>query len=443
MLLVRVVFLLIFNDTLLLELHYKAISDQLSLLGESYIDVLHNLGPLCAGIFRLFYGYWGDNLLIERILAFLLAFFQVAMVTTGINNVNGLKDFNAFTGVIHIVLLHLFPDMLVLTPLLLGMTFITVAYIIILHIIRGRRIDNQNFLLVGICTSIAGGFLFPLFLFAVPTLLIVVIYTKFDARSIGLYIMGILLPLTFILAYYYSKNFATEYLMINMYYGFSLRIVSELSLGTFVLVGFIPSILFVLSFVKILALYNMVSYQQKMIVTALFYLITSLVIILLLPDKSIYHYLLFIPFLIHFYGILFIDTRDKSSLYLLIFSFVAVLIVPFANKIGKLQSKFDFSPMYPKVIMSNYGRILNLSSEKNILTNNSYATGFCEYMIARAYFLDPSPEATIMVNDKLNADLPDAIYDPNGIVKAKFDVLPVLKSQYRFQKSFKIYKKKK
>ena len=173
--LVRATFWIAFPDALLIELHYQNIAEQLSRLGESYIDVLHHLGPLSAGLFRYTYGSVGESLFLARLLALLLCAIQVFVVTIGINQVNGLKEYNSFLGVIHIVLLHLFPDMLALSPLLIGMTFMSLIYIMILQIIRGRN-EESSYINIGVLHGIVIAFMFPLALFAITTFFIIILF---------------------------------------------------------------------------------------------------------------------------------------------------------------------------------------------------------------------------------------------------------------------------
>ena len=94
----------------------------------------------------------------------------------------------------------------------------------------------------------------------------------------------------------------------------------------------------------------------------------------------------------------------------------------------------------PQEIIPSYGRVLNLSDDKNVLSNNKYATGFCEYMVAESFFRDRSPEASILVYNKLEADLPDAIYDPHDVVKQKFKLIPDLQKKYRYYSHIKTYR---
>jgi hypothetical protein len=435
------VFIFYFNEPFLIELHFKAVAHQLNNLGESYVDVLHHQGPLSAAMFRFFYGTLGDNVMNARLFALFLCLIQVMTLTIGINGVNGLKEFNAFTGVIHVVLLHLFADMIILTPLVVGMTFICFAYVFVLNIIRGSM-ENHSFLLIGLAISIAGGFLFPLFIFTIPTLIIIIIYTRFDSRSIGLYLVGLSIPLGSIIVYYYSKNFAHEYLNINLYYGFSVRFLSQLPLVDYLAVAFIPAVLFIMSFFKIFTMYHMVNYQQKMIVSAIFYLISGVVILLLLPDKSIYYYALFVPFLIHFFGILFIENQYKRYISKLIFvTFCLILSIPFINNLPYVDILLDYSALKPKKVIESYGKVLNLSEDKNILANNKYGTGFCDFVIAKGYFTDTTAESSITIFEKFEAEMPDVIYDPNNLVAPKFEKIPQLARKYQYMPSAKIYKK--
>ena len=89
----------------------------------------------------------------------------------------------------------------------------------------------------------------------------------------------------------------------------------------YLIVGIVPLLLFIIALMKILAMYSMISYQQKMIVAGIFYLITGVVTLLLLPDKSIYYFLFFVAFTIHFLGILFIETRFSKINQLALLSF--------------------------------------------------------------------------------------------------------------------------
>lgn len=440
LLVIRGFFLIQFSDPFLIELHYKGIADQLHKLGESYVDVLHHLGPIAAGMNRFFFGVLGENIIYSRLAALLLCYIQVLIVAIGLNGVEALKERNLFTGVIHIVFLHLFPDMLILSPMLVGMTFMSLTYVMILNIIKGRG-DNSYFLYAGIITSIAGGFMFPLFLFAIPTLFIIVIYTRFDRKSIGLYLMGLFLPVFFLLGYYYFKDSALEYLEINTYYGFSVRFLSQLPFIDYFIIALVPTVLLVIAFFKILAMYNMVNYQQKMIVASVFYLATSAIIFLLLPNKTIFYYYLFVPFLIHLLGLLFIDTQNQKRAEIsVIVVFIIVLSLPFLNKIERLNKYIDYKPLMAQKVIENYGQVLNLSEDKNVLFNNTYATGFCEYMIAKKYFLSDSEASTIIVYENFMRDMPDAIYDPNGIVADKMKQIPELKKQFHFIKSLNLYR---
>jgi hypothetical protein len=440
MIFLRILFFVFFDDAFLLELHYKAIAHQLTNLGESYIHVLHQLGPFSASLFRWVYGAWGEHLMVARSLAFVLCFIQVVTVSSGINSVNGLREFNLFTGVIHVVLLHLFQDFIILTPLLIAMTFICFVYTIMLRILRGDA-DNQLFLLAGILLSIAGCFLFPILLFAVPTFLTVVIYSRFDTRSIGLFLVGLFLPIGILFSYYFFQNYGLEYIKINFYFGLSLRFLSQLPFTVYLVVGFMPLVLFILSFFKILAMYNMINYQQKMIVCSIFYLLTGVIIFVLLPEKTISYFMLLIPFLIHFFGILFIETKYIYTTKLAMTSFAIMLSIPFLDKINGIDKYLYYSSLNPKQVISEYGKVLNLSEDKNVLFNNQYATGFCEYMIAKPYFEDTSPESAITIFNKFEEDMPDAIYDPTNLVQAKFSQIPSLSRKYHYMPSFKIYKR--
>jgi hypothetical protein len=436
--LLRAILWMVHPDLFLLEVHLKGIATQLNLLGESYVDVLHHQGPFSGMIFRLFYGTWGDSIWLARLFAALLTIIQIFTITIGLNSVNGFRNFNAFIGVLIVVLMNQFQDLMVLSPLLLGMTFIVFTYVLILRIIRGNT-GNQLFLLVGLFLSIATGFLFPLIFFGLPILFIVIVYTRFDTRSIGLYLLGFSIPLGGILFYYFSHNFASEYLSINFYYGFSVRVISQMSWYVFVAVAFVPTLLFTLAFFKILAMYSMVNYQQKMIVTGVFYLITSVIIWIFLPDKSIYYYLLFIPFMIHFIGILLIENNYRFTNILAFMALVIMTTLPYLFHLNLVKKVADVSLILPKPLIGSYGKVLNLSENKNVLFNNQYGTGFCEYMIAKGFFEDESPEATIAIFNQFDNEMPDAIYDPYHLVAPKFRQMPRLAKKYQYRQEINVY----
>lgn len=437
---VRTLYLLLFPDPFLSELHYQGVSTQLTNLGVSYRDVFHHLGPFSAGLFRLVYGEIGSSVWLSRAIALLVGFAQVVIVTSGLNQVNGLKDRNLFTGVIHIFLLHLFPDMILLSPILLGMTCMSLSYVLALRIIKSAQ--NQDvFLYLGYATALAGGFLFPMYLFAFPTLLIVVIYTSFNRRSIGLYLIGLVMPIMLVFAYFFLIGSSDSYLVTNLYYGFSVRWLSQFSVTYYMLVALVPGAAFAVAFFKIAANYNLMNYQQKMIASAVFYLITGLIIFVVLPEKSIHYYLLFVPFLVHFIAILIIETRNpKMANVLSLVFFGAIVLVSFLDRIPKVQQVVNYSPLYAREQIASYGKVLNLSDDKNILFNNSYAAGFCEYATARKYFLSHSNESSIAISEAFRKQMPDAIYDPGGVVKAKFRQLPLLEKQYIYFKTINIYR---
>lgn len=427
-----------FNEPFLIELHFKGVSDRINELGTSYVEVYHNFGSFSAGVFRVLYGYF-DSMIMARFFAGLLGFLQVLILTIGLNKVSAYRDTNLFVGVIYAVLLHLFPEMIVLSPLLIAMTFICLNYILILNIIGGKA-KEEVFLYAGFLTAIAGCFLFPMFLFAFPTLLIIIIYTRFNSKSISLYIFGLLLPILLLLAYYQFNDSAERYLRLNFYYGFSVRFVSQLSFKNYLAIAVVPAVFFVFAFLKVVASRSMINARQKMIVAAVFYLISCVIILILLPHKSVYYYLLFLPFLLHFFGLLFMEysSHKRAVIFALLF-FVLAISGAFFNKIPYVEKLVDYKPLYAKKVIGKYGKVLNLSEGKNVLYNNSYATGFCEYMIAKRYFEDPSLKSVAFVYDEFISDMPDVIYDPHKIVKQKFDRLPMLKRKFSYFEDQNIY----
>lgn len=437
---VRITYLYFFPDPFLWELHHQGVSTQLGNLGISYRDVFHHLGPFSAGLFRLVYGEVGSSVFLPRAIALLVAFVQVVIVSEGLNQVYGLKERNLFTGVIHIFLLHLFPDMVMLSPILLGMTCMSVSYVMALRIIKSAQ--NQDvFLYLGYATALAGGFLFPMYLFAFPTLLIVVIYTSFNGRSIGLYLIGLLMPITLVFTYFFLIGSADSYLVTNFYYGFSVRWISQFPVQYYMLVAFVPGLAFVVAFFKIVTHYNLINYQLKMIASAVFYLATGSIVFMLLPEKSIHYYLLFVPFLVHFISILIIETRNQKLANLIsILFFGAIVSVSFLDGLPMVNPLVNYSALYAHEQIGSYGKVLNLSDDKNILFNNAYATGFCEYPTAKKFFLSTSEESSIEIWEAFETEMPDAIYDPNDLVKTKFKQLPMLSKKYIYFKTLNIYR---
>ena len=434
--------MIFFKDPFLIELHFKAVSDQLNNLGYSYLDVQHNFGPFATGIFRFLYGMF-DSVVPARLLAAILSFIQVLALTVGINRVDGFKDTNLFVGVIYIFLLHLFPDMIALSPLVLAMTLMCFIYVLVLNIIRGKA-RQEVFLYVGFLTALSGCFLFPMFLFMIPTLLIIIIYTRFDSRSISLYIFGISLPIILLLSHYQLYDSAERYLTLNLYYGFSARFISQLSFENYVAIAVVPAVFFVFALLKVLGSKTMVNTRQKMMIAAIFYLVCCVVILILLPDKSVYYYLLFLPFLLHFFGVLFMEyNKEIRATFASLFFFVLVLLGSFFDHLPIMSRIVDYKALYGRKVIAEHGKVLNLSDDKNILFNNSYATGLCEYMIAKKYFREESIEAIAFIHKQIISDLPDAIYDPHKIVKQKFDKMADIRKKYAYFEDQDIYKLKK
>lgn len=438
----RASYLFYFHEAFLIELHFKGVSDKINELGTSYVEVYHHFGPFSAGVFRVFYGFF-DTLIIPRLLASLLGFTQVLILTIGFNKVETYKETSLFVGIIYSVLLHLFPEMIALSPLLLALTVMCVIYVLVLNIIRGKA-KEEVFLHVGFLTAVAGGFLFPMFLFSIPTLLIITIYTRFNRKSISLYLTGLVLPVLLMLAFYQFNNSAEKYLTLNFYYGFSVRFISQLGFKNYLAIALVPAVFFVFAFLKVLANRSMINARQKMIAASVFYLVSCIFILVLLPNKSVYYYLLFLPFLLHFYGLLFISYRShKKAVWSSILFFCLLLTGSFFNAIPYVEKLVNYKPLYAHKTIESYGKVLNLSEDKNVLLNNNYATGFCEYMIAKKYFQDPSIQSTAFIYNELIEDLPDAIYDPHFLVKNKLDKLPMLKSQYNYFQDQKIYLRRK
>ena len=104
---------------------------------------------------------------------------------------------------------------------------------------------------------------------------------------------------------------------------------------------------------------------------------------------------------------------------------------------------YDDSPFFKNNLVSSknivvdenkfkhVGKVLVLGDDVDYYMNNTVATGYLNWQVAKQHFKDLSylPQL-VLINDNFNAQLPDAIIDKEKVLPGVFERLPLLQALY-------------
>jgi hypothetical protein len=399
-----------------------------------YAEVADNTAPLAAWFHALLDVVFGRSLLARHILAFLLIFFQSAYL--GIIFITK-KVFNENTfipSMIFSVLFFFSFDTIALTDELLGSGFLLLALNNLFKEIEFRMPRDETTFNLGIYISLASLFYFPYVTFLFAVLISLFLFARASGRKYLLLIFGFLLPHLFILSFTYLRDSSSR--ILEYYYGSSLSIgtVFMMPLKGLLLLGAVGIFYLLISIVMLNRLARFSKYQAQTLQSIFLWMGFCFIYFIFCPELRPQTLVVLIPpltfLLTHF--LLLIRRRKFAEMNTLIL-LIGTITISYLARYDKLASA-DYSKLYVNPVPDNPikdKRILVLNGTKAYYLNNTPATRFINWDIAKSVFENPDYyESQTDVYDAFKLDAPDVIIDKQDLMKPFLDRMPEFKKQY-------------
>jgi hypothetical protein len=400
-----------------------------------YTELVDSTAPLAGWISGLFDFIFGRSILARHIFALLIIFSQAGYLGIVFIYKKAFSE-NTFIPSLIFAVLYLFSfDTFALSAELLGSGFLLLALNNLFKQIEFREQRDSSIFNLGFYISVASLFAFSFVIYLLAAIVILAIFTRSTFRSYLLMVVGFLLPHGLLMSLYYLYDGMGAlwhyYYLPNLAFG-STWYVPGSSLW---MLGALPLAFLVLSLIMMNREARFTKYQSQLVQTMFFWMIFSFLQVFYSKELRPQSFITLIPtfsfFMTHF--LLVIRRKKLAEIGIWGFLVSIVLIQYSARKGGIAAVKYDnlFVKESPYKGSVKDHHVLILSDDPAVYTNNTLATGFLDWDLARSTFEEPEYyDNVIQVNELFQADMPEVIIDPQNFMAKFFDRVPELKNKY-------------
>lgn len=426
------------------ELNWLLIGEKLASAGNTmYIDLWDSTGAFASGVYYVLHIVFGKSLMAHRVLAMVLILVQAVIFNSLLISNKAYTENNMLPSLFYVLYTLLVPELLILSPVLMGLTFVLLALSNIF-----KRIDNFTrddlFLNMGLYLGIATMFYLPFAIFFVLFIVSLLLYSSAILRRMILLAHGFLLVIGITMGYFYIFDAVGPWWQMAVATWWSIGKFNPLGWDRFFVLMVIPSAITLLAIFRTYGSGRYVNYQSKFQNVMVILLFGSLLVLAIAREVAPYM-LLFLVLILAFFVphyLLLIKKRWKSEL-----AFLLLALLPVISGIGvyngwfypanylQMERLYVVEPNEAHIYQNK--KVLVLGNDKSFYKNAKLATPYLNWLLCEQLFNDPDYYSKLMViNRHLSSDMPEVIVDTNGLMRPIFDRLPTLKAQYISQDGY-------
>ncbi len=449
-LLVRIPLLLFGMPATLSELHYALLGDRLQADFVLYRDVYDTTAPLSALVYWFLELVADRSYLIYRLVALTVLLFQ-AFLLNSIFNRNQVHPQKSFVpALLYLLLGSIFFELDVLSPLLMGHTFIILAVFSLTAISKeatnARRLFNAGFML-----GVAALFYLPLMWFLVLGFFAIIYFSSGAFRSTLLMFTGFAFPFSVVGTYFLYQNALLPFLDYGLAWSWQFGFTFVLPAWQVFTIAAIPLLVLVLSFLSLPFVSLGINDQARFLQFMLIWLLVVVAVLLSGHDGSAKNLVLLLPVLAYF-GIFLFSWQGKKIWLAegLFLALVATVIMMRYNPLGLVYLPLGIeaeriqvrdAAVYRQV---QNERILVLGPDENYYQHNRLGSPYFRWHLAQPYFNRLNDyHALFTIFQDLRQNPPAYIVDQHGLLPELQNKLPTLFTQYKKVEDGPFYKRMK
>jgi hypothetical protein len=330
-------------------------------------------------------------------------------------------------------------NMMTLSPVLMGMTFILFSINNLLSHVESRNKTDANLINIGLFTGIAMLFYLPFAYGIFIHIVILLFFTNTLKRRYLLLLYGLIMPIAIVWVYYVWNEETSGFYHNYLFALFRTHPESILSLKTILVLSGLTILLYAISSFKILSGFGFNIFQVRIQKTMFFASMVSLGIWLLYSDRGGYSLVVFIPwvafFLAHFF--LSIRHRIKRELSFLVY-LLAILILYFGVtfNLPGISGHVDYASLIVNQETDQSlpyldKKVLVLGPDIEPYLHAKVSTPYFNWSLSRDQleglnFYDNLEE----IDRNIRGDMPDYIIDQVGLAAGLFEKIPILGSEF-------------
>ena len=412
-----------------------------------YKGIYDNTAPLSALIYWVIDLLAGRSFLTYRIVAMLLLLIQAVLFNITLNRHNVFASKGYIPGLLYLVFGSLVFEFNMLTPLLIGNTFVILSLPYLVTVSR-EGFDFNRLFVGGFILGLAALSYLPLGLYLLMALFAVILFASNTFRSTLLLLCGFAFPYAVVATYFFYTNALPEFIEMHLLRPWLLKVTFVRPPSDLAKIMTLPTLVLILSVMNTLSLPQRLVFQVKFQQVMWVWLIVSLVLIFTREEIFAGTFVLLLPPLAYFGVYLFNSPIKKWILNLLfILLFAGVLALRYRNVTGLNQlleidnSVLVLDKAEPLPVKGSV--VVVLGNDASFYEQNSAATPYLNWQLAQRHFSRLNEyDAVFAIAQNFKQEPPTYIIDQVGLMPKLLEKLPFVFGRYEPTGNQNIYRLK-
>jgi hypothetical protein len=429
------------------ELRHMLVGERLAHGFNMYRDVYDNTAPLSAMLYWIIDLLAGRSFVVYRIAAMLLLLFQALRLNTTLIKHKVYAGSNYLPALVYLVLGSLSFEFNMLTPLLIGNTFVIMSLPYIITLSR-EGFDNNRLFVGGLLIGLAAMSYLPLALFLLVGLFAVIFFASGTFRSFLLMLCGFAFPYAVLITYYFYSGALNEFIELHLLRPWQLQVNFLRPPAEVAKLMTIPAVILLLSLLSASSQPQRLVFQVKFQQLMWVWLLTSLLLIFTREEISVATFILVLPPIAYFSEFLFTSTRKLWILNtIFLITLTGILLLRYRLVLGINEYlQLDESPLLlepDSLIPVRNSTVLVLGDDINYYIQNRPVTPYLNWELAQGHFGNLGEfQAVFDITQNISNELPSYIIDKGSLMPELQYKLPDIFKRYEQTEDSLIYKLK-
>ncbi|WP_299990027.1 hypothetical protein [uncultured Pontibacter sp.] len=429
------------------ELLYMLVGERMADGFAMYRDIYDTTAPLSAFVYWTIDVIAGRSYLSYRLTATFLLLFQAVMLNLTLNRHQVYAGKGYIPALLYLLIGSLTFEFDMLTPLLIGNTFVILSLPYIITISR-EGFENNRLFVGGFMVGLAALSYLPLALFLLVAAFGVVLFASNTFRSFLLMLCGFAFPYAVLVTYYLYTNTASYFAEMHLLQPWQFGINPLVPPAHLAMALALPAGLLLLSLISTTSLPQRLVFQGKFQQLMTVWLVVSIVVLITRNELSVGSFVIILPPIAYFGEFLFTSRMKKWILNLLFFILLGgVVLIRYRQPLGLASFvKIDDSQLLlPHNSAGDEIRgssVLVLGYDLSYYEHNKLATPYLNWQLSQRHFgrLDEY-QAVYDLFQNFRLETPEYIVDQAGLMPQLKHKLPSVFEGYEPTQTAAVYRK--
>lgn len=413
-----------------------------------YQQIYDNTAPLSALVYWLIDLIVGRSVLAYRIIALTLVLVQALTFNFILNKHQVFASRTLVPALLYLVIGSITYEFGMLTPLLLGHTFVILSLPYLITVSR-EGIENNRLFVGGFILGLAALCYLPLSLYLVVGIFAVLLFTSSTFRSILLMLCGFIFPYAVLLTFYFYSGTLNEFLELHLLRPWQFKVSFALPPTDLAKLMILPLLVLLISVMSSFSLPQRLVSQVKFQQVMWIWLVVSVLLLVSRDEISANTFILLLPSIAYFGEYLFTSNVNKwmlSAVFILLLT--GTLLIRYRDILGiSTFLKLSDSQLINTTGLIEIPRdktVLVLGGDMRYYLANKPATPYLSWQLAQRDFGNLNTyESVYNIYLNLQVEKPDFIIDEVGLMKELKYKIPVVFNAYTATDNAAIYQLKK